>query len=168
MDDFMMYKYLKSQGMLDDVMRFRRHNDSHYDYENYNDMHDYNRRYNMYDRGGMMRRHSNSGYIDENTARQLVAEMYHMENGRKHVGEKFNMHKASEVMAKHRGFIPHNITECDVYVAINAQYHDYAEIFKMWFGDNIDQKIIDSAIAFWFKDADAMSENKVAKYFDIY
>lgn len=178
MDDFMMYKYLKGQGMLDDVMRFRRHNDynRNYEYSNYDDRNDY-RRYNtmydrdsMYDRTNMMRgyRHNNAGYIDEHTAKQLVSDMYHMENGRKHVGEKYSMHKAMEVMNKYRSSIPHNITECDIYVALNAQYHDYAELFKMWFGDNIDQKIIDSAVTFWFKDADAMSENKVAKYFDIY
>lgn len=35
-----------------------------------------------------------------------------------------------------------------MYVAINSQYHDYVELFKSWFGDNVDQKIIESAIKY--------------------
>jgi hypothetical protein len=61
--------------------------------------------------------------------------------------------------------IPHGTTPCDIYVAINAQYHDYAELFKNWFNDNIDQKIIESAIVFWFKDVDYKAGNKVVEYF---
>lgn len=53
----------------------------------------------------------------------------------------------------------------DVYVAINAQYHDYCELFKAWFGDNIDTKIIESAINFWFKDDDYKGGCKIWKYF---
>lgn len=56
----------------------------------------------------------------------------------------------------------------DVYVAINSQYHDYVELFKSWFGDNVDQKIIESAIIFWFKDVDCKSRNKVVSYFKEY
>lgn len=61
-------------------------------------------------------------------------------------------------------------TRCkiSVYVAINSQYHDYVELFKSWFGDNVDQKIIESAIIFWFKDVDCKSRNKVVSYFKEY
>ena len=38
-------------------------------------------------------------------------------------------------------------------------------LFKNWFGDSIEQKIVESAIIFWFKDADSKSENKVVGYF---
>lgn len=38
--------------------------------------------------------------------------------------------------------------------AINAQYHDYAKLFEEWFGGNIDNKVFESAITFWFKDVD--------------
>ena len=51
---------------------------------------------------------------------------------------------------------------------INSQYHDYVELFKSWFGDNVDQKIIESAIIFWFKDVDCKSRNKVVSYFKEY
>lgn len=53
---------------------------------------------------------------------------------------------------------------CDVYVAINAQYHDYAKLFEEWFGGNIDNKVFESAITFWFKDVD-FDCDKVWEYF---
>lgn len=53
---------------------------------------------------------------------------------------------------------------CDVYVAINAQYHDYAKLFEEWFGGNIDNKVFESAITFWFKDVD-FDGDKVCEYF---
>ena len=43
-----------------------------------------------------------------------------------------------------------------------------SNLFKSWFGDDIEQKIIKSAIVFWFKDADSKAENKVIKYFKEY
>lgn len=52
--------------------------------------------------------------------------------------------------------------------AVNSQYHDYAELFKNWFGDGIEQKIVESAIVFWFKDADCKAENKVVEYLGEY
>ena len=53
---------------------------------------------------------------------------------------------------------------CDVYVAINAQYHDYCKLFDSWFGGNIDNKVFESAITFWFKDVD-FDGDKVWEYF---
>lgn len=54
----------------------------------------------------------------------------------------------------------------DVYVAINAQYHDYCELFEKWFGKgNFDDMIFESAISFWFDDVD-FGEDKLWKYFN--
>lgn len=39
---------------------------------------------------------------------------------------------------------------------------------KNWFGDGIEQKIVESAIVFWFKDADCKAENKVVEYLGEY
>lgn len=50
------------------------------------------------------------------------------------------------------------------YVAINAQYHDYAKLFEEWFGGNIDNKVFESAITFWFKNVD-FDGDKVWEYF---
>lgn len=52
----------------------------------------------------------------------------------------------------------------EAYVAINAQYHDYAKLFEEWFGGNIDNKVFESAITFWFKDVD-FDGDKVWEYF---
>lgn len=34
------------------------------------------------------------------------------------------------------------------------QHHDYCKLFDSWFGGNIDNKVFESAITFWFKDVD--------------
>lgn len=60
--------------------------------------------------------------------------------------------------------IPNDVEPCDVYVAINAQYHDYVKLFEEWFGGNIDNKVFESAITFWFKDVD-FDGDKVWEYF---
>lgn len=71
----------------------------------------------------------------------------------------------AEVLNLVRGKIEANDVEpCDVYVAINAQYHDYAKLFEEWFGGNIDNKVFESAITFWFKDVD-FDGDKVWEYF---
>lgn len=111
-----------------------------------------------------MRNSMNGEHFTESEAKYLVADMYHTENGRKYSGEKFDMHKAKEICERYRGILPTSVTPADVYVAINSQYHDYAELFKNWFGDGIEQKIVESAIVFWFKDADCKAENKVVEY----
>lgn len=87
-------------------------------------------------------------HFTESEAMDLVSDMYHTEGGRKYSGEKFDIHKAKEICERYRGVIPVSATPTDVYVAINSQYHDYVELFKSWFGDNVDQKIIESAIIF--------------------
>lgn len=46
----------------------------------------------------------------------------------------------------------------------NAQYHDYAKLFEEWFGGNIDNKVFESVITFWFKDVD-FDGDKVWEYF---
>lgn len=48
---------------------------------------------------------------------------------------------------------------------IGCLFIDYCELFKAWFGDNIDQKIIESAIIFWFKDDDYEEGSKLWNYF---
>lgn len=107
-----------------------------------------------------------SSHFNESTAKYLVSQMYHTSGGRKFVGEKYDMSKAKEVAERYRGIIPQSATYADVYVALNAQYHDYCELLKAWFGDNIDTKVVESAINFWFKDDDYKgSVSKVYKYF---
>lgn len=53
----------------------------------------------------------------------------------------------------------------DNYVAINEHYHNCSELFKSWFGEDIDQKVIEAAILFWFKDDDCKSNSKLWNHF---
>ena len=195
MDDFMMYKYLKSKGMSeqDFINRFKQamkiRRDSRYydqypmekdwnrynierygDYlQEYDDFLSYDKRGyeydDMYNRMNYMR-HSMEGQIDEHKAKHLVSEMYHTEGNRKYSGEKFNMIKAREVYDKYKSMLPQDVTVEELYVAINAQYHDYCALFKSWNLSNIDHKIIESAIVFWFNDVDYKERSKVQKYFN--
>lgn len=46
----------------------------------------------------------------------------------------------------------------------NSIDYDYAKLFEEWFGGNIDNKVFESAITFWFKDVD-FDGDKVWEYF---
>lgn len=93
--------------------------------------------------------------IDEqHEAREVVEQMYHVKDNKKYIGEKYDMNKAHEICERYKEVLPNDVEPCDVYVAINAQYHDYAKLFEEWFGGNIDNKVFESAITFWFKDVD--------------
>lgn len=81
-------------------------------------------------------------------------------------GEKYDMQKAHEVCNKFKDKLEEDIEVADVYVAINAQYHDYCKLFEKWFGKgNFDDMIFESAIDFWFDDVD-FGEDKLWKYFN--
>lgn len=40
-----------------------------------------------------------------------------------------------------------------------------SELFKSWFGEDIDQKVIEAAILYWFKDDDCKSNSKLWNHF---
>ena len=103
--------------------------------------------------------------ISESGAKNLVSKMYHVESGRKYIGKKFDIYRAKEIYDRYRGMLPAFASVYDVYIAINSQYHNYAVLFKSWFGSSIDTQVIESAINFWFGDDDCMADNKVHKYF---
>ena len=103
-------------------------------------------------------------HFDEYEAKEVVEQMYHVKDNKKYVGEKHDMNKAHEICERYKEVLPNDVEPCDVYVAINAQYHDYAKLFEEWFGGNIDNKVFESAITFWFKDVD-FDGDKVWEYF---
>lgn len=99
-------------------------------------------------------------------AKYLVTNMHHYDHNNKIVsGEHFSMARAENVCHTYKKMFDLDITPADVYVAINAQYHDYCLLFKSWFGSNIDNKIIESAMCFWFKDVDYDKGSKLMNYF---
>lgn len=102
---------------------------------------------------------------NDSRAREIVNEMYHYEGDKKHQGEHFSMQKSIEVYNRFKTMLGEIPPEY-VYIALNAQYHDYIGLFKSWFGNNIDSKIIESAIVFWFADDDYREDCKIEKYFD--
>lgn len=109
--------------------------------------------------------YNDDGYhFDEHEAREVVEQMYHVKDNKKYIGEKYDMNKAHEICERYKEVLPNDVEPCDVYVAINAQYHDYAKLFEEWFGGNIDNKVFESAITFWFKDVD-FDGDKVWEYF---
>lgn len=83
-------------------------------------------------------------------------------------GEIYNYDCAKNVFDKYVRNINSSITVWDVYVAINAQYHDYIRLYSEWFRNinknELDNKIIESAITFYFKDEDS-SSTKTWNYF---
>ena len=104
-------------------------------------------------------------HFDEEYAKWQVSTMHHTaDNGKVCKGEIYNYDCAKNVFDKYVRNINSSITVWDVYVAINAQYHDYAKLFEEWFGGNIDNKVFESAITFWFKDVD-FDGDKVWEYF---
>lgn len=103
-------------------------------------------------------------HFDGYEAKEVVEQMYHVKDNKKYVGEKYDMNKAHEICERYKEVLPNDVEPCDVYVAINAQYHDYAKLFEEWFGGNIDNKVFESAITFWFKDVD-FNGDKVWEYF---
>lgn len=99
--------------------------------------------FNNYVRGGK--------HFDEVYATYQVDNMYHTDNkGNKITSLMFTPIDVRKLYDKKFKSINSNITFWDVYVALNAQYHDNIELYKEWFGEdnieNIKDKIIESAI----------------------
>ena len=113
--------------------------------------------------------HIKGGHFDEMYAKYQVENMYHTKrNGSVCRGEIYSIDDAKKIYEKYVRNINSEYTCWDVYVAINAQYHDYIRLYTEWYNDitseELDTKIINSAIAFWFKDEDA-GITKVWDYF---
>lgn len=184
MSDYMLLEYLRNKGMKDDEQQlmkdfkkymqarggsrmakgYMRHNKYPMDEMEY-DRHDWDMEYDDMYKTAKYAKEVAEGAFDEFEAKEIVSEMYHYEADRRQVGEHFDMHKAKEVFEKYKDHFVVKATPCDVYVAINAFYHDLGKVLKSWFGSNIDEKVILLAITFWFKDDDYQG-NKLLNYFE--
>lgn len=180
MSDYMLLEYLKGKGrqgedreLIEDFKHYMRARGKMRRHKKYDDSmweDDYSRHgwkdeYVDYHRAKDYSHDMMEEGFDEYEAKEIVAEMYHYEKGRKVEGEHFDMHKAKEVKEKYKEHFTVNASVHDVYVAINAFYHDFINLFKMWFGINSEEKIIMLAITFWFKDDDYQG-NKLMNYFE--
>lgn len=175
MDDFMLIEYLKRKGLYNisdqefdekfkDVMyqHFMKNFDSSLHHP---DTHESQDKVYYYNKENMPYFEKSLTHFNDPYAKYIVSNMCHYHNGRKYIGEKFDMIKAKEVCERFRGIIPQTVSIADVYVAINSQYHNYCELFNSWFGEDIDHKIIESAIIFWFKDDNYKEGSKIWNYF---
>ena len=103
-------------------------------------------------------------HYNECFAREDVSKMYHKNpKGETIKGEHWNIDQVAAVI---KGMsIPSSTNIWDVYVALNANWHDKEVKFAQWFGSESDQRIIEDAINFYFMDADA-PDGKVWLYID--
>ena len=107
-------------------------------------------------------------HFDKAYAEWEVEQMHHKSpDGKEHKGEHWSHEQTTEVMQKYRGKIPSEITPCDFYVALNAQWHDYICWAMEHFPNEVDAElaIIEMAVRFWFLDDDWGDNTKVWEYF---
>lgn len=105
-------------------------------------------------------------HYNEELALADVAKMHHTnkQTGGKVSGEHFSMEKAKSVYIANKSKMHPADTAFDVYVAINANWHDKANLYASWFdNEEVDSSIIEDAIAFYFFDEDA-PDGKVYVY----
>lgn len=93
-------------------------------------------------------------HYNECFAREDVAGMHHKSaKGEVIKGEHWNMEQVASAI---KGMsIPGNTNIWDVYVSVNANWHDKEVKFAEWFGADADKKIIEDAVNFYFMDSDA-------------
>ncbi len=103
-------------------------------------------------------------HYNDSFAHEAVSGMHHKSaKGEVVKGEHWNM---EQVTAAIKGMnIPGNVNIWDVYVALNANWHDKNIKFTEWFGSDADKKIIEDAINFYFMDIDG-PDGKIWKYMD--
>ena len=97
--------------------------------------------------------------------------MYHTNNkGVKIDTPLFSIENAKKIYDRRIRPLNKDVTMWDVYVALNAQYHDNIDLYEKWFSNandsEIEEKIIEATIANWFEDEDASSD-KVWEYFRV-
>lgn len=108
-------------------------------------------------------------HFDKEYAEFEVEKMHHKCGDVTYKGEHWSIEQTNEVMNRYKGSLPNEVTPYDFYVALNSQWHDYHCIYKMLFSteEDAENAIIESAIAFWFKDDDWGKPDKVWCYFNV-
>lgn len=80
------------------------------------------------------------------------------------MGERFSIQYAKDICIKYKDMLDSSIHYTDIYLAINSQYHNYCSLFKKWFKQDLEDKIVESALIYWFKDDD-YEGSKIYDYF---
>lgn len=110
-------------------------------------------------------------HFNEPYAIYQVSQMYHTNNkGVKIDTPLFSIENAKKIYDRRIRPLNKDVTMWDVYVVLNAQYHDNIDLYEKWFSNandsEIEEKIIEATIANWFEDEDASSD-KVWEYFRV-
>lgn len=95
-------------------------------------------------------------HYNKEFAKHDVSMMKHTRtDGSKFIGEHWNIDQVKEIMKSQP--VPSSYNCWDVYVALNGNWHDKDVLFKKWFPEpeKHENKIIEDAISFYFKDEDA-------------
>ncbi|WP_302821608.1 DUF7841 family protein, partial [Parabacteroides goldsteinii] len=83
--------------------------------------------------------------------------------GQEETGEHWSLQQVTTAI---KGMsIPGNTNIWDVYVALNANWHDKEAKFTEWFGPDAEKRIVEDAVSFYFNDADA-PDGKIWLYMD--
>lgn len=168
MEDILIMEYLKKKGLIKE----ENPNKIHFDYsspsksnsdiytEFFNNFSKVTKNMNPSEKNNFVDRlkyydNTTCTHFNEENAKQIVSKMWHIdEHGNKHMGEMMTLELAKDIHKRYSDYLSNDITCYDIYVAINSNYHDFYCLFKKWFNDNIELPIIESTIAFWFKDND--------------
>lgn len=103
-------------------------------------------------------------HFDERFGKWQIEQMHHKgEDGKEYKGMHWPEDDMKAVFDKYKSSLPAGTTYWDVAVAITGNWHDKACLFKKWFPENHEEKVIEDAINFYFKDQDA-PEGKVWHY----
>lgn len=119
----------------------------------------------------MMRRTHEMMYgkhFDKAYAEWEVAQMHHKgADGKVYKGEHWTMEETTMVMGRAGNTLPGEVTAGDFYVALNSQWHDYHNVMSKLLPNEaeVDKAIIETAMAFWFKDEDWPGVEKVWVYY---
>lgn len=110
-------------------------------------------------------------HFNEPYAIYQVSQMYHTNNKDVKIDTPlFSIENAKKIYDRRIRPLNKDVTMWDVYVALNAQYHDNINLYEKWFpnatNNEIEDKIVEATISNWFEDEDVNSD-KVWEYFRV-
>lgn len=109
--------------------------------------------------------HYNGSHYDEAFAIWEVEQMHHTDaNGKKYSGAHWDLSEVQAVYMKYKVQLKPADNVYDMYVALNSFFHDNCVIYKSWFQEAFEARLIEGAISYFFKDEDA-PEGKIWKYY---
>lgn len=114
-----------------------------------------------------MKDYTPKGSDKKSEAMKIVSQMHHKKGEDIVRGEMIPFSKAVEIYNAIRGKTIVEHDEIDLYMILNEHCHNYIELFKEWFGDMAEPKIMEAAIHAWLMDVDCRHSDRVGKYFGI-